>query len=352
MAMRYGIVATNPIEWAVLASGRVPTPALDTYAAAFGETALVATEQGLFEALADGPLLSAEVAERAGTDPRATEKVLNLLTAMRYLRHRNGRYELSALARRFLLADAKASVRDLVLMRRLELDWIGRLGGFLRSGRPLDVHASMSDGDWGLYQRGMRAQAAFSVGEATRRTPVPNGAREMLDIGGSHGLFSVALCRRHPELRSVVLDLPDAVAHAEPILAREGMGDRVTLRAGDALTDDLGSEAFDLVIMWSLVHHFDDATNRALVGRIARALRPGGVLVIGEAIRPGSPGKGGQFGSFFDLYFAMISESGTWTFEEMADWQRSAGLVPRRPIRMIVSQGVGMQAATRPITQA
>jgi len=333
----------------VLASGRVPTPLIDTYAAAFGETALVATEQGLFEALADGPLDAAAVAERAGSDPHATEKVLNLLTAMRYLRFRGGRYALTSMARRFLLAGSPSSVRDLILMRRLELRWIGRLGEFLRSGEPLDVHGTMTEEEWGMYQRGMRAQAALSASEATRRTPVPKGARDMLDIGGSHGYFSVALCRRHPGLRSVVLDLPQAVEHAAPILAREGMGDRVTLRAGDALTDDLGGQAYDLVIMWSLVHHFDDATNRALVARVARALRPGGVLVIGEAIRPSAPGKGGQFNSFLDLYFALISEAGTWTFEEMADWQRAAGLAPRRPIKMLVAQGIGMQAATRPV---
>ena len=347
--MRYGVIATNPIESAVLATGRVPTPLIDTYAAAFGETALIATEQGLFEALTDGPLDAAAVAARAGTDARATEKVLNLLTSMRYLRFRDGRYGLTALARRFLLAGSPSSVRDLILMRRLELGWIARLGDFLRSGEPLDVHGTMTGEEWGLYQRGMRAQAALAASEATRRTPVPKGARDMLDIGGSHGYFSVALCRRHPGLRSVVLDLPQAVEHAGPILAQEGMGDRVTLRVGDALTDDLGEQAHDLVIMWSLVHHFDDATNRALVARIARSLRPGGVLVIGEAIRPSAPGKGGQFNSFLDLYFALTSESGTWTFEEMADWQRAAGLEPRRPIKMLVAQGIGMQAATRPV---
>ena len=49
----------------------------------------------------------------------------------------------------------------------------------------------------------------------------------MLDIGGSHGYYSVALCRRHPSLRAVILDLSEAVTHAERILDREGMGDRV-----------------------------------------------------------------------------------------------------------------------------
>jgi predicted O-methyltransferase YrrM len=176
---------------------------------------------------------------------------------------------------------------------------------------------------------------------------VPDGAREMLDIGGSHGYFSVVLCRRHPELRATVLDLPEAVAHAGPILEREGMGDRVVMRAGDALTDDLGEAAYDLILIFSLVHHFDDATNRLLVSRAARALRPGGYLVIGDALRPSSPGKGGQQGAFFDLYFALTSESGLWTFDEMRAWQVGAGLTPRKSMSLVPGGGFALQVAER-----
>jgi SAM-dependent methyltransferase len=157
----------------------------------------------------------------------------------------------------------------------------------------------------------------------------------------------VLLCRRHAGLQATVLDLPSAVKHAAPILEREGMGDRVVLRAGDALTDDLGEAVFDLILVVSLVHHFDDATNRLLARKAARALRPGGYLVIGDALRPRSPGRGGQQGAFFDLYFALTSESGLWTFDEMRSWQVDAGLVPRKSIGLFPGGGFGLQVAER-----
>jgi SAM-dependent methyltransferase len=221
------------------------------------------------------------------------------------------------------------------------------LEAYLRSGKPVDVHDTMSPDDWSAYQRGMRAQANVAGPRLTRIVPVPKGAREMLDIGGSHGFFSVLLCRRHAGLRSTVLDLPAAVEQAAPILEREGMGDRVVLRAGDALTDDLGRAAYDLVLMFSLVHHFDEATNRSLVARAAAALRPGGRMVILEALRP-QPGRGGQLGAFFDLYFGMTSESGTWTLEEMQAWQGAAGLRPRsQPFALRFVQDIGMAVADK-----
>lgn len=346
--MRFGAKADNPLEWVLLASGMFPSTLYDGYAPAFGRALAVAADVGLFDALKSGPRTATAVAETCGTDPRATERLMNLLVSMRYLGVGPKGYRLERTARRQLLSDAPGSVRDFVAMKLLEWRWIDGMDEFVRSGQAVDVHATMSPDDWRLYQRGMRAQATQAAPIIARLAPMPPGARDMLDIGGSHGYFSVALCRRHPRLRATVLDLPSAVEQAAPLLAAEGMGDRVVLQAGDALTDDLGEAAYDFILMMSLVHHFDDATNRGLVRRAARALRPGGVLLIGDLIRIEAERRADQMRSFWDLYFAMTSASGTWTFEEMSDWQRAAGLRPRRPIRWLMVAGVGLQAADKP----
>ena len=70
-------------------------------------------------------------------------------------------------------------------------------------------------------------------------------ADSMLDIGGGHGHFSAAFCRRHPRLKSTILELPEAIPHAAPLLAKEGLGDRVIHRAGDARIAELGEEVRD-----------------------------------------------------------------------------------------------------------
>lgn len=151
---------------------------------------------------------------------------------MRYLKWRHGTYRLRRHVRRWLLTDAPGSVRDAVLMKRLEWRWIEGLDSFLRSGQPLDVHGTMTAEDWGAYQRGMRAQANVIAPLLARQVPVPAGARDMLDVGGSHGYFSVALCRRHPGLRATVLDLPAAVEHAASLLARVARDSTISPRLG------------------------------------------------------------------------------------------------------------------------
>jgi len=71
----------------------------------------------------------------------------------------------------------------------------------------------------------------------------------------------------------------------------------------------------------------------------------GGYLVIGDALRPSFPGKGGQQGAFFDLYFALTSESGLWTFDEMRSWQVAAGLTPRKSISLVPGGAFVLQVA-------
>ncbi len=346
--MRLGLIPESLIDRLGMASGFPPPAMTEAYAPLYARAIVAATEMGMFDAIGAETRSAAEVAAACETDPRATERLLNLLVTMRYLQFRGGGYRLTKGTQRWMLRDSPDGIRDLVLMKRLEWRWIDGLEAYLRSGTPLDVHSTMSSDDWDAYQRGMRAQANVAGPRLTRLVPVPTGARDMLDIGGSHGYWSVLLCRRHPGLRATVLDLPDAVEGAAPILAREEMGDRVVLKAGDALVDDLGHAAYDLIIMFSLVHHFDEATNRALVARAAEALRPGGRMVILEALRP-RPGDRGQLGAFFDLYFGMTSESGTWTLAEMSSWQAAAGLRTRpQPLPLRLVRDVGLAIADKP----
>lgn len=347
--MKFGPIPETLPERLALALGLLPVPLAQSIPTLLMTRALmVAARFGVFQALAGGPRTADEVAGSCGTNPRATRLLLDTLVSLEHVRFAEPRYELTAQARKWLLPDSPRSLHGSLLYRYLEWDWIARMDDLVERGEILDMHAGMTSGQWAVYQEGMASIGRLSAPETARRLPVPRGARALLDIGGSHGLYSAALCRRHPGLRSVILDLPAAIEHAAPILAREGLGDRVVHRPGDALTEDLGTEQWDVVLLASLAHHFDDAQNRDLARRVARALRPGGVFAIHEIIRRESPTDGDQLGALFDLYFHLTSESGTWSFDEMADWQRAAGLRPRKPVRLRMSPGVGMQVAVRP----
>lgn len=348
--MKLGLVAQNPIEAVMRRLNVVPAPLVETQMAfTMARLIMVATKLGVFDLLAAGPLPGARIAEQCHTNRIGTEKLLFALAGAGYLAASDGGYGLTRVSRKWLVTSSSHSLADKMLFQFLEWDMMLRAEDYVRTGDPLDVHASMTaEADWDLYQRGMRALAPASAGEMVRRLKLPSGARTMLDIGGSHGYYSVVLCRKHKRLRSVILDLPPAVAQAAPILAAERMGDRVVHRADDALTADLGENAYDLVLVSSLVHHFSDEQNSELAGRVARALRPGGVLAVQDIFRPRTPKQAGQFSALLEFYFALTSQSGTWSIEDMTRWQQQANLQPRKPIRYRTVPGFGIQAAVKP----
>jgi SAM-dependent methyltransferase len=345
--MRLDLVGESLIERAVARTNAAPSPIVHTQIAyTLARVLMAASRLGVFEALGDDPASAAEIARRCGTDPHATGKLLFALASAGYVVPRRGGYAQTPRSRKWMRRSSRHSLHDMIELQYDGWDLIGGSEQYVVTGRPVDLHDTLDGERWPVYQAGMRAMASALAPELGRRLPVPRGAREMLDIGGSHGYYSVVACRRHPGLSSVVLDLPKAVEHAAPLLAREGMGDRVLHRAGDALTDDLGEGCYDLVMISQVVHHFTEEQNRALAERVARALRPGGLYAIVDEFRPTTPKQAGQIGGLLEFYFALTSRSGTWTHQEMESWQRDAGMRPRRPIRFRTAPGVGIQAAT------
>lgn len=349
--MRLGVIGESLIERIIARTNLAPDPLLETQIAyTMARSIMAGVKLGIFDALGTRMRTAAEVAADCNTNPHATAKLLDTLVGCRYLRHRNGRYGLSPKSRKWLFQGSPHSIADKLLFQYDEWDIVAKYEDFVATGQPLDIHGSLADGAaWNRYQLGMRALASISAGEVAKRLPVPAGATAMLDIGGSHGYYSVCVCRRHGGLRSTILDLPSAVAQAAPILAREGMGERVSHRPGNALTDDLGASVWDVVFLSQLVHHFTDEQNRELLRRIALALKPGGVCVLLDMLRPSSPGGAGGIGAVLDLYFAATSRSGTWPLETMQSWQRDAGLAVEKPIHLRTLPGAAMIVGRKPL---
>lgn len=331
--MRLGAIPENLLEKIALSLGIVPTPVADTHIAfMMARTIMVATKAGIFEALKNADQTAEDIAAQTHTHPQAVTKLLNTLVHLDYLRMRDHHYKLTPLSRKWMLQDSSASLYDKIMFQFTEWKLVEHYEEYLKSGKPFNMHQTFNEQQWEFYQKGMRAVASTSAREIARRTPIPKGAKDMLDIGGAHGYFSVALCRQHPQLHSIILDLPEAVAQAEKILEKENIGERVQHRAGDVLTEDLGKEQWDVIFIANLAHHFDEATNRKLARKAFDALRPGGYYIVQDFIRHKIPKKGDHLGALLDLYFAATSQSGTWSVEEITDWQQEAGLVLKKPV--------------------
>src|SRR5438477_1076691 len=156
--MKIGAIGQSALEWLALRLEQAPRALVDTHAAMLlARTIMAGAELKLFDALAAYPLTAEETAAACGSSAGPTALLLDALAACGYLSFSNGRFALTRRARPWLLSAGPSSVRDKLLLQIAEWRWLETLEHFVRSGRPLDFHASMSPEERDLYHRGMRA---------------------------------------------------------------------------------------------------------------------------------------------------------------------------------------------------
>lgn len=333
----------NLLEWIALKANLAPMPLVDTQVAFNAARAIMAgAELGVYEALGKHKKSAQEVAQYCRTDATATRHLLDCLVGVGYLNWSGEKYSLKSKYRKWLLKEYDSNLIGKLRFQIYEWKYMDKLEDYVRSGKPLELHSMTNKAEWESYQEGMRDLSVNAAKELAGKIPVPAGASTMLDIGGSHGLYSIELCRKHKNLHSTILELENAIEAASAIAKRYDKTGRVTYKAGNALADDLGREVYDVVMINNVVHHFTDEQNRLLAKKIASALKPKGIYVIGELLRSEKPGEGGVIGATSGLYFSLTSSSGTWSEREMQEWQIQSGLKIEKSIAPMSIPGFKM----------
>ncbi len=338
----------NPLEWIALKMNLAPIPLLDTQVAFnMARAIMAAAELGIYEAIGKNARSADEIAAVCHTNPHSTKQLLNCLVGIGYLKWNDEKYSLKKKYHKWLLKESESNLIGKLRFQLVEWNWMAMLEDYVRTGKTLQLHSSVNEKEWGLYQEGMRDLSINAAKELAGKIPLAKNASSMLDIGGSHGLYSIELCKKYPALESTILELPGAVESASAIAKRYDTTGRVNYKAGNALEDDLGSEQYDLVMINNVVHHFTEEQNIGLSKKIALALKPGGIYIIGEFIRAEKPGEGGVVGATSGLYFSVISASGNWSRSEMESWQKNAGLKTEKPISPMSIPGWKMIVARK-----
>jgi isopentenyl-diphosphate delta-isomerase type 1 len=108
-----------------------------------------------------------------------------------------------------------------------------------------------------------------------------SGYRRVLDVGGNSGEFMLQVCRRFPDLRATVFDLPVVCDIGRTHVDRQPERSRIEFIKGDARQDTFPG-GFDLVCFKSMLHDWPDGPAEAYLAKAVRSLQPGGTLLIFE----------------------------------------------------------------------
>jgi hypothetical protein len=152
----------------------------------------------------------------------------------------------------------------------------------------------------------------------------------VVDVGGGNGSLLIELIERHPELRGVVLDLPET-ARDETML-----GDRIEFVAGSFFESVPQGDAY---VLSGILHDWPDEDAARILRTMRAAAPPHARLLINESvIRPGNDADGAKW---LDLLMLALSggrerDERQWrALLESAGWElvelHESGLIEARP---------------------
>ena len=107
----------------------------------------------------------------------------------------------------------------------------------------------------------------------------------MLDIGTGPGHMPLLVCAEIASARVTGIDLAETMlVHARAQLAESPFADRVQFELADAKNLKFEAESFDVVFSNTILHHIPQPA--ALLREARRVLKPSGVLLIRDLMRP------------------------------------------------------------------
>jgi cyclopropane fatty-acyl-phospholipid synthase-like methyltransferase len=143
------------------------------------------------------------------------------------------------------------------------------------------------------------------------RVPEFQSGRRVLDIGGGHGLYAIAMALENPQMTAIVQDLPEVVSLAKETIKEYGMEEQIKTLPGDYMQCNLGEpKSYDMVFTSSTAAGFMDSMS----DRVAEILKPGGYFIN---VQPHAENKE-------DLFSEL--EWMLWTFsgvtESKSEWKK------------------------------
>lgn len=222
-----------------------------------------------------------------GLQDRPADVMLTLFCARGFIRRRGELYEVTPVAREFLILGAPffvgpyyATLHD----RPVARDYVH----VLRTGRPANWSSSRDTKPWpeamlttefaASFTAAMDARGAY-LGAVLADQLDLGGHRRVLDVAGGSGIYACALTARHPHLEATVFERPPVDAVARTLIAHRGCSTRVGVMAGDMFHTPL-PDGHDVHLFSNVLHDWDVGPVRQLLAASFAALPPGGLLLI------------------------------------------------------------------------
>ena len=304
---------------------------------------LTAVELDLFTAIGNKSLSSENIASKLGTGNRATDRLLNALCAVGLVSKKKNLFSNIPAAVKFLIKGEKGYMAGLMHTSGLWKTWSTLTGAVKKGSQTSPDPIKKRSPEWfEAFIAAMHHRATASAFQVVAKLDLSKTSR-VLDIGGGSGAYAMAFVRAKKEITATVFDLPNVIFLTKKYVAEAGLSDRFRFAKGDYNNDEFGKD-FDLVFFSAIIHINSPEKNQSLMDKAARALKPGGQVVIQDFIMD-KDRTTPHFGTFFALNMLVGTEDGdTYTEAEVKSWLKKSGFTGIRrlegegPASMIIAR--------------
>jgi predicted O-methyltransferase YrrM len=290
----------------------------------------VAVELSIFDTLAAGPLTVERLCERLHLQPQRCEILLRMLDSLGLLIKHQETYQLSRVARDYLLKDgpffwghvwaAQATPVQIRLREALKFE-PGEPGG-----RPVEGWESgqMTDEMATTVTRMMNSHS-LGAAHGLARSGATEGDRRLLDVGGGSGCFSIALAQQHRSLRCTIMDLAPVCRLANEYIRAAQLSDRVGTLPVDMFRE-AWPQGYDAVFFSNIFHDWSPKVCADLAAKSYRILPEGGHIRLHEMLLDGT-GAHPRTTAAFSVLMLAGTKGQQFTFAELAQILTGAGFV-------------------------
>ncbi len=294
----------------------------------FGRILVLSLRLGIFESLDRlGPLSSGEIAENCHMDPEAASLVVSSLHAAGYLRKKGVAYGLSRRSAKWLVKSSAHYLGNFLAYVGLLHDRWAHLEKTIASGRtPVPYATTFTGVEWEIYTLGMQDLSRIFLPRVLRKITLPRGAASLLDVGGSHGLYTIEIVAKTPGLRGTIVDREEVFPVARANITRRGLGERVRLYATGGGKISPAGEKYDVLLAFNIVHGFPRGENPGFFAALASAAKPGALLYVLDEFRSErSSGVDRMLPLMVGVNLMNEAGGSIYSFSEVRAWAEEAG---------------------------
>ncbi|MBW8002398.1 MAG: hypothetical protein FVQ80_10315 [Planctomycetes bacterium] len=274
----------------------------------------VANSLDVFAHLSQGAMSVEQLAEQTETKPEMLDKLLIVCAALGLLEKDGEAYRNSEFSQKYLVKGSELYQGDIVgHFNSLDSVWADLGDRMLAEGAVKKERDGNRDFIMGMHNIAVCGRTELFLDNIDL-----SGRKKLFDVGGGPGSYTIAACKRYPELQAIIFDLPETIVITKEMIAKEGMGERISVREGSWDKDDFG-EGNDVVLLSEVMHGAVGNAEMKLA-KAYESLVEGGLVVVQEFLLNDDK-SGPLIPAVFNLMVGAYSKAELFGFVEGAGFK-------------------------------